>query len=142
MTANPNTACKPLGDEQEDRVMYTPCQPDGVWTMQHEETFHPVNATPERLERNRRAARTSQTPTGRAFEGRPLEKAPISNLNLNTDTWLETFIRISALSVVHGAVLTYRWNYEKRLNGSNFVIHQTFQKSVRKYNLNGQLVPA
>ena len=39
MTANPNTACKPLRAKQGEHIMYCRialCQPDRVWTVQHE----------------------------------------------------------------------------------------------------------
>lgn len=53
MTANPNTACKPLGAAQEEHIMHcTVCQPDGAWTMQAWKSFHSAVVAPRGIERN------------------------------------------------------------------------------------------
>lgn len=96
MTANPNTACKPLQGEQEEHIMYcTMSAWQGLNNAARKKSFHPVIVTPTGIERNCLGQLYILNATDGTFEGRQQAlKASIFNLNVNKDKRFETFIRI------------------------------------------------
>lgn len=145
MTANPNTACKPLRTAQEEHIMHCTVSAwrdpnNAAW-----KSFHPVIVTLLGIERNCLEQLSIENAPECTFEDQQQAlKSPTHYLKINTD---KTCNRIKLLivdnsiskcvSMLVSVKLQERWNAERK-----FVTHQTFKTSVRKYNLNSRLVLA
>lgn len=80
MTANPNRACKLLGAEQEEHIMYCTVSAwqglnNAAW-----KSFHSYSVTPEGPERNCLGQLYIQNATDCAFEGRQQALKALSSI--------------------------------------------------------------